>query len=329
MATVRYPRRGSLQYWPRKKASRPYSRVRHYVKSAEAKLLGFAGYKAGMTHAIIVDNRSTSLTKGQEISMPVTIIECPPMRVASLRFYKRTINGLKLASEVFVKTEAALKRAMNVPKNVDETKLSEAEKHIKTYEAIRVNVYTQPKNTGVGKKTPEIFELAIGGTPEQQLAYAKSLIGKEIKIQDVFKEGTQVDIHAVTKGKGFQGPVKRFGVDLRPAKSEKGQRGPANVGPWTGNRSWTVAHAGQMGFHNRMERNKWIVKISDDPKTIKVAGGHLYYGEVRTTYILIKGSVGGARKRMVRLVSATRKSKKIPEHAPQISYLSLKSKQGV
>ena len=328
MATVRYPRKGSLAYWPRKKASRPYSRIRHHPKSNDPKLLGFAGYKAGMTHALIVDNRPTSLTKGQEISIPVTVIECPPLKVESIRFYKTTYYGLKLAVEAFTKTDAALSRAMNVPKNIDDKKLSDAEKNIKEYSQIRVNVYTQPKLSGLGKKTPEIFEIAIGGTPEKQLEYAKSILGKEIKVQDIFKEGAQVDIHAVTKGKGFQGPVKRFGVELRPHKSEKGTRGPGNVGPWTGNRSWTVAHAGQMGFHNRFERNKWIIKISDDPKTIKVEGGMLFYGEVRTTYLLVKGSVGGARKRMVRMTVASRKSKSIPEHAPQIAYLSLKSKQG-
>ena len=39
------------------------------------KVQGFAGYKAGMTHAFIVDHRKTSTTSGQEIKVPVTVLE--------------------------------------------------------------------------------------------------------------------------------------------------------------------------------------------------------------------------------------------------------------
>lgn len=328
MATTRNPRHGSLQYWPRKKARRPYSKVRHYAKLREAKLLGFAGYKAGMTHIMMIDNRATSHTKGNEIASPVTVIECPPLKIASIRFYKKTPYGLKLSTEIFGKADEKLLRKTNLPKKAAEERLPEIEKNISEYAEIRVNAYTQPTISGLGKKRPELFEIAIGGNPEQQLAYAKQILGKEVKVQDVLKEGQQVDIHGVTKGKGFQGPVKRFGVSFRSHKSEKGVRGPGNLGPWTGNRSWTVSHAGQMGFHNRMERNKWIVKISDDPATVNARGGFLQYGNVKTTYMLLKGSVLGSRKRLVRISYATRKNSHTPEHAPQITYISQQSKQG-
>ncbi len=329
MATTRNPRKGSMQFWPRKKASRPYSRVRHYPKVKDAKLLGFAGYKVGMTHAIITDNRASSHTKGNDIFMPLTVIECPPLKIASVRFYKKTIYGLKLAYEFFSKADKELMLKTNVPKNIDEAKLADYEKRVSEFSDIRVGAYTQPKLTCICKKKPELFEIAIGGSPEEQMAYARQILGKEIKVQDVLREGQQVDIFAVTKGKGYQGPVKRFGVSLRPHKSEKGQRGPGNLGAWTGNRSWTVAHAGQMGFNNRMERNKWVIKVSEDPKSIKVNGGFLQYGDVRNSYVLLKGSIQGARKRLIRMVSPSRRNKLIPEHAPSITHLSLQSKQGL
>ncbi len=329
MATTRYPRHGSLAFWPRKKAARPYSRVRHFPKVSEPKLLGFAGYKVGMTHVMAVDNRAASGTKGTEIFIPVTVLEVPPLKVASVRFYKASHYGLKLVSEVFAKADDSLKRKTNVPKSADGSRLAEFEPRLAEFSEVRVNAYTQPGLAGIGKSKPELFELAIGGSVADQFSCAKQLLGRDVRVQDVLKEGQQVDVYSVTKGKGFQGPVKRFGVDLRPHKSEKGRRGPANVGPWTGNRSWTVAHAGQMGFHNRRERNKWIIRVSDDAKSINAKGGFLSYGVVKGSYLLLKGSVGGARKRLIRLVVAKRRNHLVPEHAPQINYVSMASKQGV
>ena len=82
------PRSGSMQYWPRKRAKRHIARVRTHPKSNEAKLVGFAGYKAGMTHCQLIDNRPYSKIKDKEIFCPITIIECPPIKTFSARFYK-------------------------------------------------------------------------------------------------------------------------------------------------------------------------------------------------------------------------------------------------
>src|SRR3989344_9396518 len=101
MPATKRPRFGSMQYWPRKQTRRAYARVRSWAYSKEPKLLGFAGYKAGMTHILITDNRKTALTKGEGIFCPVTVIECPPIKAASIRFYKKTVNGLKICSEIF------------------------------------------------------------------------------------------------------------------------------------------------------------------------------------------------------------------------------------
>ncbi len=316
-----------MQFWPRKKAGRPYSRIRTYAALKEAKLAGFAGYKVGMTHVIATDNRGTSLTKGEQIAVPVTVIECPPLRIASARFYKNSYNGLKLAGEVFAKPEKELARKIGIKKE-NAAKLEELGKRIGEFSEIRVNVYTQPKFAGIGKKMPEIFETKLGGSISEQLEFVRNNLGKEIMVNDVLKEGEQLDIHAVTKGKGFQGPVKRFGVQIRSHKAEKTKRGPGNLGPWTGNRSWTVAHAGQMGFHNRFEHNKWLIKISNDIGKVNPEGGFLHYGNVKSSYILVKGSVAGTAKRLVRLTHAIRKNKNIPAEAVPIEQISLQSRQG-
>lgn len=329
MATTRNPHHGSLQFWPRKHARRPYPRIRHYGPLAETKLAGFAGYKAGMTHIFIADNRPHSMTKGKSVLFPVTILECPPLKVASIRLYKSSPTGLSVTAEIFSSTDKNLARKIMLPKRDGAKSAEEAGKGMAQYSDIRVNVYTQPHLAGFGKKRPEIFELAVGGkSVEEKFNYAKSVLGKDIPVSEVFKEGQQLDIFAVSKGKGTQGPVKRFGVTLRRHKSEKGRRGPANVGAWTGNRSWPVAHAGRMGFHNRLEKNLWLLKIGSKPEEVNVKGGFIRYGTIKSNYILLKGSLPGATKRLIRLINSRDTNHRIPTQAPSIDLISLKSPQG-
>ena len=324
MPQKRKPRAGSMQYWPRKRARRIYARVRSWAKSKEAKLLGFAGYKVGMTHLIINDNRKASTTKGMSISCPATIIECPPLKPVSIRFYKNTQYGSKLVSEVMADNfDKELKRKIILPKKKD------AKKEIPNdYDYIRLVVHTSPGRTGLGKKMPEIFEAAIGGNKADQTKYAQEKLGKEINISEVFKEGQQLDVHAVSKGKGVQGPVKRFGVSLRQHKSEKGVRRVGSLGGWKaqGHIMWRVAKAGKMGYHMRTERNKWLLKIGNVADITK-KGGFENYGIVKNPYVLVKGSVIGPKKRLVRFNEALVPNKMRPSEAPSIQYIHLGVKQ--
>ncbi len=341
MPRTRKPRAGSMQFWPRKQTKRVCARVRSWVDGKETRLLGFAGYKVGMTHLLITDNRKTSLTKGEDIFCPVTVIECPPLKASSIRFYKKTKNGLNLCSEIFAENlDKELERRVTLPKktkkkvkDVSETQgVSEHDqksKNSKEFDDIRLMVHTQPKLTSIGKKKPELFEVAIGGNKDDKLKYAKEKLGKEINIKDVLKEGQQIDIHSITKAKGLQGPVKRFGIGLKRHKSEKGRRAPGTLGGWKaqGHFMYRVAHAGRMGYNLRTEYNKWLLKIGDKADEINIKGGFLHYGLIKNQYILIKGSVGGSVKRMIRLSFALRPNKNIPAEAPSVTYTSLESKQ--
>ena len=327
MTKAGMPRHGSMQVWPRKRAKRVYPRVRSWQASKDVNLMGFAGYKVGMTHISIIDNGKTSMTKGEEIRVPVTVVECPPLKVHSVRFYKSGYTGLKVIGEVFAKIDSDLAKRLvankKESKSIDEFKLED-------FTTLRLNVFTQPKMTGFGKKIPEIFEIAVGGTKEEMLTFAKTHLGKEISVSDVFKGGEQVDIHAVTKGYGFQGPVKRFGVQLRSHKSEKTIRGPGSLGGWKGQQHnmYRMAFAGQTGFHTRTDLNKWVIKIGKKGESINPDGGFINYGLVKSDYLLIKGSLPGAKKRLVRFVRATRPNKQTPNQAPTVEYVSLRSKQG-
>ena len=84
---------------------------------------------------------------------------------------------------------------------------------------------------------------------------------------------------------------------------------------------------GQMGYHQRTEFNKRLIKIGEDGTEITPEGGFINYGLVRARYVLIKGSVPGPSKRLVRIRHAMRLGEhKIRE--PTIGFVSLESKQG-
>ena len=321
------PRRSSLQFRPRKRARSENVRVRTWPKKiSESKLLGFAGYKVGMTHVIVSDTSHLKERKGKPLFLPVTVVECPPMKVLGFRGYINTHYGLRCKAQRWVdnldKIDKNLSRSLSFPKKSKNASEIPGE----NLDEVRLLVMTQPGKTGIGKKKPEIFEVGLGGEVAEQLKFAEDNLGKEIRVGDVLKESQQIDTCSVTKGKGFQGPVKRHGVKIRFHKSEKTKRGPGSLGPWHGPRLWKVAHAGQTGYHQRSEYNKLILKIGDDPKLINPKGGFLQYGLVKNDFILLKGSIGGPRKRLVKMVFSIRPNKKLKE-APSINYISLESKQ--
>jgi len=317
------PRAGSMQYWPRKRAQRSQARLRnHNSKAKENGIVGFAGYKIGMTHIIVVDNRGASMTKGEEISIPVTVVECPELFVYGIRAYKKDlVEGYKVQSEIVTKSTKSLSRRGTFAK-----KASSKELNTEGAVFLRLLVATQPEKTGLDKKTADYFELEIAGSLEEQVEFAKEHLGKELPITSGLNELDVVDVHAITKGKGFQGPVKRFGVTFRSHKSEKVIRGPANLGAWTGNRSYRVAHAGQMGYHQRIDLSKQVLAITTADK-VQVDGGFVRLGQPKTNVILIKGSIPGPKKRLVKFTPAARKLQRAFKEKPEIIEISTKSQQ--
>lgn len=324
MPSRRQPRCGSMQYWPRKRASRAYARVRNCPESADNSLLGFIGYKVGMTHMQAIQ-KIKGTKKSENRFIPVTILECPPIKVAGARFYKKTSYGLEVDTEIWGDVDKTLSRKIVMAKKKPEATFDKID--VEKYVDVRAIVYAQPKLTGIGKKKPELMEMYVGGDIAAKITYIKENLGKEIPVDSIFKEGEGIDIMGVSKGKGFQGTTKRFGTTLRARKSEKNKRGAANVGAWTPKKVLFVQPMpGRMGYHQRTEYNKAIIKIAADPSEINQVGGILSYGNVKNTYVLIKGSVVGPKKRAVVLRKAVRAKKKI--NNGQVAYLSSMSKQG-
>jgi large subunit ribosomal protein L3 len=287
-------------------------------------LQGFAGYKAGMTHLVLNDDYSHSLTKGMEIAVPATIIETPPMRVVGFRLYKDTNYGKRAITEAWAGAatgEGGDLSAMEeiITKSEDNQALS-----------LHLIASTAPKVvSGVPKKKQDLMEIKMSGEVDKDLEYAKEAFGKELKINDVIKEGDFVDVTAVTTGKGTQGPVKRWGIMIQNAKAKRSGRGRhvGAIGGWTPRRvRWRVPQLGQTGYQQRTEYNKRIMKVGENGEEITPKGGFVKYGIVRNEYIVLKGSVPGPKKRLVRISHAIRPHPKLG--VPEIDYISTKSQQG-
>lgn len=326
------PKHGSLSYLPRHRAKRWMGRVRYWPTSVdETKPLGFVGYKAGMTYVIGTDNRQGSLTYGREIVLPVTILETPPMIVAAVRLYESTVNGLRTLCEAWMEVPPAeFRRILTLPEKFStQDALNKLESVIGKASELRLVMSTQPKLAKIGRKTPELLEVRLGGKNlKDQFEYAKAILGKEVKISDVFAEGGWIDVIGITKGKGIQGPVKRWGIRKLWHKSRKTVRGVGSIGGWTPHYvMYSVPRAGQMGFHQRTEYNKQILKIGNDGTEITPKGGFIRYGLIENQYIMLKGTVPGPAKRAITLRLAVRGGS-FPGPQPKIEMVSLTSKQG-
>jgi large subunit ribosomal protein L3 len=319
---------------PRKRAKRVLARIRYWpkIEAETPRLLGFMGYKAGMTYVFAIEDRKRSPNYGKEIMRPATIIETPPMLVCAVRAYTKNAYGLQTITEAWMKDPPEeLERVFTIPENFNtEENLKKIEGNLDKIAKIRVIAITQPRQTSVPKKKPDIAEIEVGGgTIQQQFEYAKSLLGKTVNPTEIFKEGQYIDVIAVSTGKGFQGPVKRWGVTILQHKGRKTKRGIATLGPWNPHHvMYSVPRAGQMGFHQRTEYNKRILKIGNDGKEVTPKGGFLRYGIVRGPYILLDGSVPGSEKRPIRLRYPARPPKQVAEELPQITHISLESPQG-
>ncbi|MHB9285547.1 50S ribosomal protein L3 [Halobacteriales archaeon Cl-PHB] len=330
------PRKGSLGYGPRKRAVSETPRFNSWPDDdGQPGLQGFAGYKAGMSHVVMIDDEPDSPTEGMETTVPVTVVETPPMAVVALRAYEDTPYGKRPLTEVWAdEFHPELDRALNPPESHD---ADGAEEQIRdALESgdlgdVRAITHTVPGDVpSVPKKEPDVMETRVGGgSLSDRLDHGLDLVGDTYSLNDVFRAGEYADVAGVTKGKGTQGPVKRWGVQKRKGKHARQgwRRRIGNLGPWNPSRvRSTVPQQGQMGYHQRTELNKRLIDVGDGDEPT-VDGGFVNYGEVDGPYALIKGSVPGPDKRLVRFRPAVRPNDQ-PRLDPEVRYVSTASNQG-
>ena len=327
-----------MGFSPRKRASSETPRFNSWPDDdGQPTPQGFAGYKAGMTHVVMINDEPDSPRQGMEETVPVTVVETPPMRVAALRAYEETPYGKRPLTEIWAdEFHPELDRALNLPdenSGASEEQIQEALDD-GTLADVRAITYTVPDAVdGVPKKKPDVMENRIGGgSIEERVEHGLELLEDgEYTINDVFRAGEYADVAGITKGKGTQGPVKRWGVQKRKGKHARQgwRRRIGNLGPWNPSRvRSTVPQQGQTGYHQRTELNKRLIDladVADDDPTVE--GGFIDYGEVGNDYALIKGSVPGPDKRLVRLRPAVRPNDQ-PRLDPEVRYVSTASNQG-
>ncbi|MET3699935.1 LSU ribosomal protein L3P [Bacillus oleivorans] len=115
-------------------------------------------------------------------------------------------------------------------------------------------------------------------------------VGQEVKV-DIFAEGDVVDVTGISKGKGFQGNIKRHGQSRGPmAHGSRYHRRPGSMGPVAPNRVFKgKALPGRMGGDQVTVQNLQIVKVDTD-----------------RNLLLIKGNVPGAKKSLIKIESAVK-----------------------
>ncbi len=320
MPQERRPLRGSRGFYPKKRAKRIYPTVKYPLKKLiqekEARLLGFAGYKAGMTHLLVTDMNPNSKTRGLQIAKAVSVLECPPLTVFGFRCY----NGGRTLTDIF---SESLNKNLERKIKIKPTKPGFDSIVIDKITAVRLLCHTNPPF----KKKPEVFEMPLAGPVDKQVEYAKQMLGKQIAVKDTLKAGDYLDVSAVSKGKGFAGPVKRFGIRIHGRKARQMQRHVGSLGPREpGKIRPTTPAAGQLGFQSRTELNKRVLKIAE-LKEIAIEGGFPNYGLPKNECVLIEGGLPGPKKRLVMLRQAIRPPK--ARHPVEVKYISLQSKQGV
>lgn len=116
---------------------------------------------------------------------------------------------------------------------------------------------------GLKQKKAHLMEIQVnGGNVAQKVDYAYGFFEKQVPIDAIFQKDEMIDIIGVTKGKGYEGVVTRWGVTRLPRKTHRGLRKVACIGAWHPARvSFTVARAGQNGYHHRTEMNKKVYKV--------------------------------------------------------------------
>ncbi|MCH6269516.1 MULTISPECIES: 50S ribosomal protein L3 [Neobacillus] len=115
-------------------------------------------------------------------------------------------------------------------------------------------------------------------------------VGQEVKV-DIFAAGDLVDVTGISKGKGFQGSIKRHGQSRGPmAHGSRYHRRPGSMGPVAPNRVFKgKLLPGRMGGEQVTVQNLEIVKV-----------------DAERNLLLIKGNVPGAKKALLKIKGAVK-----------------------
>ena len=183
--------------------------------------------------------------------IPVTVVEAGPVVVTQI---KTTENDGYTAIQVGF--QDAKEKSLNKPQKGHLAAANTLKKHLKEFRVDSVEEYT---------------------------------VGQEIKA-DLFAAGELIDVTGISKGKGFQGPIKRHGQSRGPeTHGSRYHRRPGSMGPTsTPGRVFPGKRLpGHMGVETVTIQNLEVVKVDLDKNVI-----------------LVKGSVPGAKGSILKVKSS-------------------------
>ena len=147
------------------------------------------------------------------------------------------------------------------------------------YKSIKVG-FDDIKEKRLNRPTKGQFDKAGVSTKrfirEFRLDNAESYeLGQEIKVNEMFQEGDKIDVSGVSKGKGYQGTVKRYGTSRGPESHGSGyHRGVGSLGPnsdpsrvFKGKRL-----PGHMGSENVTVQNLSVARVDAERNLLLIRG---------------------------------------------------------
>ena len=188
--------------------------------------------------------------------IPVTVVEAGPVVVTQVKTIEN--DGYNAVQVGFVD---AKEKSLNKPQKGHLAAANTLKKHLKEFRVESVDAYT---------------------------------VGQEIKA-DVFATGEMIDVTGISKGKGFQGPIKRHGQS----------RGPESHGSRYHRRPGSM---GACSYPGRVFKNK---KLAGHMGSVKVTVQNLEVVRVdaEKNFILVKGAIPGAKGSVVTIKEAVKASK--------------------
>ena len=188
--------------------------------------------------------------------VPVTVVEAGPVVVTQVKTIEN--DGYNAVQVGFVD---AKEKSLNKPQKGHLAAANTLKKHLKEFRVEAVDAYT---------------------------------VGQEIKA-DVFAAGEMIDVTGISKGKGFQGPIKRHGQSRGPeSHGSRYHRRPGSMGAcsYPGRVFKNKKLAGHMGSVKVTVQNLEVVRVDADKN-----------------FILVKGAIPGAKGSVVTLKEAVKASK--------------------
>ena len=163
------------------------------------------------------------------------------------------------------------------------------------YEAIQLG-YSDKKEARANK--PEVGHAKKAGTtPKRYVREIRGVdlagyeVGQEVKV-DIFAEGEFVDVTGISKGKGFQGVIKRWGQSRGPmAHGSRYHRRPGSMGSIAANRVFKGKNLpGHMGHETVTIQNLEVVKV-----------------DAERNVLLVKCSIPGPKNSLVKVKQTIKK----------------------